>query len=78
MPADPRLGMRFQMEADPGEAEDEGEIVAMGESITVPAGTYTETVRVRETDPLDDEAGDKLFARGVGMIIDEDLKLVNE
>jgi hypothetical protein len=44
----------------------------------VPAGTFPRTIRVRETDPQDNEAEDKLFAAGVGFLVDEDMKLVSQ
>jgi hypothetical protein len=75
MPANPSVGMKFQMEV--GRAGDEGLIVAVGESRTVPAGTFTEAIRVREIDPKDGEEEDKLFARGVGFLVDEDMELVS-
>jgi hypothetical protein len=73
MPANPDIGMKFQMEV--GRASDEGLIVAVGETRSVPAGTFTETIRVREIDPSDNEEEDKLFARGVGFLVDEDMEL---
>ncbi len=77
MPADPRPGVRFQMEAAPGVAEDEGQIIARGERVEVPAGTFTETIRVREFNPLERETGEKVFAADVGTVIDESLELVS-
>lgn len=59
----------------PGEAEDEAEVVEF-KTTRVPAGTFTETMLIRELDPLDNDSDYKVFARGVGIIIDEDLKLV--
>lgn len=75
MPADPRPGMRFQIERAPGVAEDEGRIVGVG-PVRVPAGTFRETIRVREFNPLDRGKGYKVFAAGVGTIIDGPLALV--
>jgi hypothetical protein len=75
MPADPRPGMAFKMEIAPGKAEDEVEIVEF-KTTEVPAGTFTGTIRVRELDPLKNDSDYKVFARGVGIIIDEDLELV--
>ena len=78
MPADPRPGMKFQMEAAPGVAEDAGEILEVGSPVEVPAGTFANTVRLREFNPLeDDDEGDKVYAAGVGMIVDEELELVS-
>lgn len=77
MPADPRPGLRFQMEVSPGAAEDTGRILEVGSSTEVPAGTFPETVRLEESDPLDDEREQKVYAKGVGILIDEDLELVS-
>lgn len=76
MPADPRLKMRFQMEGAPGIAEDEGRITGSGR-VKVPAGTYDQTLRIREFNPLDGDVGFKTFAKGVGMIIDGDVQLTS-
>lgn len=57
-------------------AEDEGEIVGTG-PVVVPAGRFTDAIRVREYDPLDEETGYKVFAAGVGLVIDEVLQLVS-
>ncbi|HJS44426.1 MAG TPA: hypothetical protein VJ755_13220 [Gemmatimonadales bacterium] len=76
MPADPRLRMRFQMEGAPGIAEDEGRITGSGR-VKVPAGTYNQTLRIREFNPLDGDVGFKTFAKGVGMIIDGDVQLTS-
>ncbi|MGH7556539.1 MAG: hypothetical protein ACREMD_01900 [Gemmatimonadota bacterium] len=76
MPADPRPGMRFQMEVAP-EAADEGEVVELGLSVEVPAGNFTDTMRLRESNPLEDEEEYKVYAKDVGIIIDEDLELVS-
>lgn len=77
MPANPKLGTKFQMEAAPGQAEDAGEIVEVGSSVEVPAGTFTETIRLKEINPVkDEEECCKVYAAGVGILIDEDLELV--
>ncbi|MGH7587168.1 MAG: hypothetical protein ACRELU_01110 [Gemmatimonadota bacterium] len=77
MPADPRPGVTFQMEGAPGSAEDAGRIVEVGSSTEVPAGTFAETLRLEEHDLLDDEREEKVYAKGVGILIDEDLELVS-
>lgn len=77
MPAHPRPGMRFQMEVAPGEAVDEGLIIEAGRATEVPAGTFTETIVVLEINPLEDEEEPKVFAAGVGLLVDEDLELVS-
>jgi hypothetical protein len=78
MPGSPMLGARYFEEIAPGVALDQGEIVGMGEEVTVPFGTYTETLETRGTDPLDPDGGaEKFYARGVGNIVDEALELID-
>ena len=76
MPANPQPGMKFQTEVAPGVAEDAGLIVAVGRKIEVPAGTFTETIRVMEINPLEDEQEPNVYAAGVGLVLDEDMELV--
>ena len=63
--------------APPGIAEDEGFITNRTGKVTVPAGTFPQTIRVRESNPLDGSQGYKTFASGVGLIIDGPLSLVS-
>ncbi|HET6343160.1 MAG TPA: hypothetical protein VFG78_13365 [Gemmatimonadota bacterium] len=77
MPANPQPGVAFRMEVAPGAAEDAGKILEVGTSTEVPAGTFAETLRLEEIDLLDDEKEEKVFAKGVGILIDEDLELVS-
>ena len=74
LPAELTVGTRFQMEVAPGIAMDEGRVVGSG-PVTVPYGRFTETLRIREFNPLDGDAGFKVYARGVGLVIDDQLKL---
>lgn len=76
MPARPRVGMTFQQEIAPGIAEDQATIIASGVRIKVPAGTFTETIKARDRNPLDGSSGIKFYARGVGLIVDGPVKLV--
>jgi hypothetical protein len=56
---------------------DRAEIVSTTETLHVPAGTFHDVVKTRETTPLDPEAVEfKWYAPGVGLIKDEDLELV--
>ncbi|HKZ89730.1 MAG TPA: hypothetical protein VJ300_05675 [Thermoplasmata archaeon] len=75
MPASPMEGMSFAQEVAPGIAEDEATIVGSG-TVEVPAGTFADTIRVREFNPLDGGKGYKAYARGVGLILDDTLALV--
>jgi hypothetical protein len=76
MPAAPKPGMKFQQEVAPGIAEDEAKIVGSG-PVTVPAGTFHDTIRLREFNPLDGGKGYKAYTRGVGLIVDDKLVLVS-
>jgi hypothetical protein len=75
MPASPKPGMTFQQEVAPGIAEDEAKVVGIG-PVTVPAGTFRETIRLREFNPLDRGKGYKAYAQDVGIIVDSGLLLV--
>jgi hypothetical protein len=77
MPAEPRPGIKFLMEGAPGIAEDEGMIVGAGGPIEVEPGTFHETIRVRESSPLDGDWDFKIFARDVGILTDGPLSLVS-
>lgn len=76
MPAEPAVGMTFQQEVAPGIAEDEATIVAIG-SVTVPAGTFAASIRVRDFNPLDGSKGIKWYAPDVGLVVDGPVELVS-
>ncbi len=77
VPATPLLGGRYRMEVAPKQAMDGGEIVAVDERFTCPAGTFEHCVRVTETTPLEPGAKeDKVYAPGVGLVYDDGLVLV--
>lgn len=76
MPARPKAGMRFQQEIAPGVAEDTATVLATGVRTKVPAGTFRDTIVVRDRNPLDGSTGVKTYARGVGLIIDGPVKLI--
>jgi hypothetical protein len=75
MPARPKPGMSYVQEVTPGIAEDQAKIVGTG-SVTVPAGTFAMTIKVREFNPLDGDRGYKVYADGVGLIHDAPLTLI--
>jgi hypothetical protein len=76
MPEEPRPGMTFQQEVAPGVAEDEATIVGSG-TVEVPAGTFRDTIRVREFNPLDGSVGYKSYADDVGLIQDGPVELLS-
>ena len=75
MPASPRVDQAFQQEIAPGVAEDQSKIVALGEQTVVPGGTFEDTVIVLDRDPLSGGEDKKVYARGVGLIVDEAAEL---
>jgi hypothetical protein len=77
MPAAPEVGMTFKQESAPGTAEDEATIVRSGATVDVPAGTFTDTIIVRDFNPLDGSRGTKAYARDVGLVRDGPLDLVS-
>ena len=58
----------------PAVAEDEAKIVGVG-PVTVPFGTFSNTIRIREFDPLTGDKDHKVHAAGVGIIVDGVLRL---
>ena len=77
IPGLPLLRARYYQEIAPGVAMDRAEIVALGGTLTTPAGRFTDVLTVEETSALERGAREaKRYAPGVGLIQDGDLKLV--
>ena len=75
MPADPTVGLAYTQEHYAGEAEDKGEIVALGEQVTVPAGSYDSVVVTEDRTPLEPKFLEhKYYAAGVGVVFEEIVK----
>ena len=71
MPAHPKPGQPYKQEYSPNNAEDMGQVVAVGETVTVPAGTYQDCVKTKEWSMLESGHGYKWFAKGVGFVRSE-------
>jgi hypothetical protein len=71
MPAHPAPGKPYTQEYSPGNAMDMGQVVAVGEKTTVPAGTYNDCVRTKEWSLLEAGSEKKWYARGVGVVREE-------
>jgi hypothetical protein len=41
----------------------------------VPAGTFEDTATLRDGSPLDGSSGEKVYARGIGLIVDGPARL---
>ena len=70
MPAQPEVGMTYRQEYYEGEAEDNGEVLALGQQASVPAGDYDDLVQTADTTPLEpDVLEHKYYADGVGLVL---------
>jgi hypothetical protein len=70
MPASPEVGMVYRQEHYKGEAEDSGEVLALGQRASVPAGEYDDLVKTADTTSLEpDVLEHKYYASGVGLVL---------
>ena len=77
--ANPAVGDTYEQELAPGVAEDKSTVLAVGESITVPAGTYTDCVRTRDYTPLEPGIEEiKWHCAGAGLTRETGTGSVNE
>ena len=70
MKANPQVGDNYYQEYDVGEAVDEGTVLALAESVTVPAGSFDEVLRIRDSSALFADFGHKSYAPGIGTILE--------
>ena len=69
MLANPVIGLQYRQEHYIGEAEDQGKVISNNESVTVKAGSFSNCLKVEETNPLDKDFLEyKFYARGVGLV----------
>lgn len=67
MPAKPRVGDKFRPEDVPPITTEDDEVLSLSETVTVPAGTYQNCLKVKEV--LSDGAIEyKYYAKGVGCV----------
>jgi hypothetical protein len=75
MPADPAIGLAYTQEHYAGEAEDKGRIVALGQQVTVPAGSFEDVLVTEDWTPLEPKVLErKSYAPGVGVVFEELVK----
>jgi hypothetical protein len=75
MPADPQVGLAYTQEHYAGEAEDKGKILALGESVTVPEGSFEDVVVTEDWTPLEPKILErKYYAPGIGVVFEEIVK----
>ncbi len=68
--AKPVVGKVYRQELFYGEAEDAAEILALNETVTVPAGTYTKCLKTEDFTPIDPANKEfKHYAPGIGNVL---------
>ena len=75
MPSSPRVGQAFPQEIAPGVAEDQSKVVALAQRTEVPGGTFEDTVTMLDHNPLDGSDDTKVYARDIGLIVDEAVQM---
>jgi hypothetical protein len=74
MPSQPRAGDRYRQEFLKGDAEDIAEVIRLGDTASVPAGSYNGVLVTKETTPLEPALlENKFYARGVGPVLTVDI-----
>jgi hypothetical protein len=67
MPAQPKIGDKFRPEDVPSITTEDDEVLSVSETVSVPAGTYKNCLKVKEM--LSDGAIEyKYYAKGVGCV----------
>ena len=75
MPGTPVLGARYHQEIAPRVAMDRAKIVSLSETLQTPAGRFENCLKTEESSALERGKEHKLYAPGVGLILDGKLKL---
>jgi hypothetical protein len=77
MPAHPTIGQKFRSEDVPKITWEEDEVISVSETLTVPAGTYRNCVKIKET-ASDGATEYKYYAPGVGCVreVEEDAEFL--
>jgi len=77
MPGTVLLGAKYYQEIAPNVAVDRAEIIDTDGELVVPAGSFHDVLIVAESNPLEPGVEElKYYAPGVGLLQDEDLKLI--
>ncbi len=73
MEANPQVGDKYYQEFYQGEAEDEGEIVSLNESVEIGLGDYENVLKTRDFTNLEpDVFAFKYYAPGIGQILEDE------
>ena len=76
MPGKPVVGDRYYQEIAPNVAMDRAEIVQLNARLKTPMKTFARCLYVRESSDLERGYSPKWYAAGVGMIGDDDLRII--
>jgi hypothetical protein len=73
MLATPKVGEAYRQEYFKGEAEDVAEVVAIDETVSVPAGKFSGCIKTRDVSVVDRSVEEfKFYCPGVGLVLDLD------
>lgn len=71
LPADPAPGCRYRQEYDAGNAEDNGAVLSLRETIKLPIGRYTDVLTTGDYSTLEPNVTEhKFYARGIGPVLE--------
>jgi uncharacterized membrane protein YkoI len=75
MPGKPKVGDRYQQEVAPGVAMGRAEIISLTTTVKVPAGTFKNCLKTKDSSALEAAVETKQYAPGVGLLEDGGFKL---
>ena len=79
MEAHPKVGDTYSQEDAPGVAEDRGKVLSLDAAATVPYGSFTGLLKTKDFSPLEPAVVEhKFFLRGVGSILEKEVRGGNE
>jgi hypothetical protein len=71
MLAEPKIGTAYRQEFSRGAAEDKGKVVALGQRVSVPAGSFGDVVVTEDFTPLEPSILErKYYAPGIGVVLE--------
>ena len=79
MEAHPKVGDTYSQEDAPGVGEDRAKVLSLDAAATVPYGTFTGLLKTKDFSPLEPAVVEhKFFLRGVGSILEKEVRGGNE
>jgi hypothetical protein len=75
MPGSPLLGARYYQEIAPKLAMDRAEVKSLSDKLETPAGRFENCLKTEETSALESAHEVKVYAPGIGLILDGTVKL---